>query len=526
MKGNIGRTLFHGHVRSISLKIRSRRWCLLLAVATLLLIATTARLVLVRCCSAPRGKHRGNVCHEEIHYDSAEEMEGRVHRFPSVEDRIKLYTSNWYKTPCLQSVEAESSRRIAHDHFFQRPLALKKETVLEDGGREILIFVNEKQLSNETQAREFRMDSKVLPARMFYGDKSAIQECVEDTRPSNRMRNYCEDVNNTVVSLLSSLMGYGNDGLLSYNGVPIIFQFGDAAESRAPDESGHSLLSQPRIPHLKKFRFALNRTELERITNTDRWMPADRERSCQLQVPTTIKGASRLQPIIWKLNIRRHFGRLWLVPCNDRPWHEKTNKAVFRGKLTGNVKAVHENTVTKCRSIPRCRLILEHKASKFVDARLTSTSNVLPEVIEGFNLTSPVLSMKDILSYKGIIVLEGNDVSSGLKWALLSSSVVLMPDPLFTSWAMEELLEPWIHYIPIQRDFSDLDEKIAWMIRHDAEARRISYRATLWMKDLVYHPRANEDEALIFRGILDRYSRHFDSSAVRKEKVRSGGNLN
>mmetsp|Transcript_17223 Transcript_17223/g.32164 ORF Transcript_17223/g.32164 Transcript_17223/m.32164 type:complete len:123 (+) Transcript_17223:764-1132(+) len=122
--------------------------------------------------------------------------------------------------------------------------------------------------------------------------------------------------------------------------------------------------------------------------------------------------------------------------------------------------------------------------------------------------------MQDILSYKGIIVLEGNDVSSGLKWALLSSSVVLMPEPLFTSWAMEELLEPWIHYIPIERDFSDLDEKVAWMIRHDAEARRISYRATLWIKDLVYHPQAKEDEKLIFRGVLDRYSRHFVSSAV------------
>ncbi len=41
-------------------------------------------------------------------------------------------------------------------------------------------------------------------------------------------------------------------------------------------------------------------------------------------------------------------------------------------------------------------------------------------------------------------MLEGNDVASGLKWALLSQSVVMMPPPQHTSWAMEELLQPWV----------------------------------------------------------------------------------
>jgi hypothetical protein len=54
------------------------------------------------------------------------------------------------------------------------------------------------------------------------------------------------------------------------------------------------------------------------------------------------------------------------------------------------------------------------------------------------------VDMESLLEYKGIIMIEGNDVASGLKWALLSQSVVLMPPPKHTSWAMEELLEPWI----------------------------------------------------------------------------------
>ena len=35
-------------------------------------------------------------------------------------------------------------------------------------------------------------------------------------------------------------------------------------------------------------------------------------------------------------------------------------------------------------------------------------------------------------------------------WQLLSSSAVLMPPPMVVSWAMEDLLVPWTHYVPLQ----------------------------------------------------------------------------
>ena len=238
-----------------------------------------------------------------------------------------------------------------------------------------------------------------------------------------------------------------------------------------------------------------------------------REQACQVHIGKTRRGVSRLQPIIWKLNIRRHYGRLWLVPCQDLPWEQKKNQAIFRGKISGDLRRdIVETDMEKCLAIPRCRLILDLKASKLVDARLTSMENVLPDSIGGVKMTAPVFPMHTMLSYKGLVILEGNDVSSGLKWALLSSSVVLMPEPMFTSWAMEELLEPWVHYIPIKNDFSDLEEKVSWMLTHDAEARRISHRASLWIKDLVYHPDAQRDEEIIFREILNRYQRQFVSS--------------
>jgi hypothetical protein len=106
-------------------------------------------------------------------------------------------------------------------------------------------------------------------------------------------------------------------------------------------------------------------------------------------------------------------------------------------------------------------------------------------------------------------MLEGNDVASGLKWALLSQSVVLMPPPKHTSWAMEELLQPWVHYIPLKNDASDLEQKMQWVLDHDDKAKRISERATLWMEDMCFHPDAAREDRLIMEEMLKRYSAHF-----------------
>jgi hypothetical protein len=119
------------------------------------------------------------------------------------------------------------------------------------------------------------------------------------------------------------------------------------------------------------------------------------------------------------------------------------------------------------------------------------------------------MHVDEMLQYKGLLILEGNDVSSALKWAMYSQSVVLMPRPTQTSWAMEELLEPWVHYIPLEDDLTDMEEKVQWLIDNDEKAKQISERATLWIKDLVLSPVAKEDEKQIQKEILRRYRAHF-----------------
>jgi Glycosyl transferase family 90 len=79
----------------------------------------------------------------------------------------------------------------------------------------------------------------------------------------------------------------------------------------------------------------------------------------------------------------------------------------------------------------------------------------------------------------------------------------------YTSWAMEELLEPWVHYVPLNEDLSDVEEKMQWVIDNDISAKEIARRGKLWISDMIFHPNAQHDDDLIFEGTFHRYSAHF-----------------
>lgn len=96
-----------------------------------------------------------------------------------------------------------------------------------------------------------------------------------------------------------------------------------------------------------------------------------------------------------------------------------------------------------------------------------------------------------------------------MKWALYSNSVVLAPRPKFTAWAMEELLQPWVHFIPLKDDLSDVEDMIKWVSKNDKKAHEIAQAGSLWISDLLFHPDSLADEGMIFDEMLSRYKRHF-----------------
>ena len=398
----------------------------------------------------------------------------RRERFPNVEERVRLYMSNWYLPSCQQK---ESS-------FAYRPL---------DESRVKIVG------TNMTLSRD------VTPDRVLWLKEEVVLDCARydvdvDTDDSSapyrvefrkNMRMYCTDV----VEVFDIVTHLDVESM-----PPVLAQFGDM---RTSHEWGIVT-----IPHLKKFRSAAATPEsLHKVTGSSSSCVKNR-----VALQTGHSQDSVVQPIVWKMATHRHYRHLPNVHRHDTPWDEKRDVAVWRGQLTGSIDYGYNKTATamqNCQNLPRCKLVYDTAKSPYVDAKLTNLKGRLPDVLDGVELVGPSVTIRELMRHKGIVMVEGNDVASGLKWALLSQSVVLMPKPKYTSWAMEELLQPWVHYIPLKDDITDVVEKMKWIVDNKDEARAIAERGTIWMEDLVFHPEASRDDRLIKEEILRRYSAHF-----------------
>ena len=77
--------------------------------------------------------------------------------------------------------------------------------------------------------------------------------------------------------------------------------------------------------------------------------------------------------------------------------------------------------------------------------------------------------------------MEGNDVATNTKWIMASRSLCVMTTPKFETWLMEGLLQPDVHFVHIEDDYANLDEKLAFYIAHPQAAEKIINNANQWI---------------------------------------------
>jgi hypothetical protein len=479
-------------------------------------------------------------------YKNDEEIRRRSTRFPSIEQRLKVYMSTWYIPPCPNNIEGKVQYKYVSDYNNKKT---SKLTVLFKPSTNSEMNEGQASFSSSSTSREltkrqkvsditttttsmqlvqdnitFLVDNTVSHERHFIlYDQNLIDDCTDP---------FCVDVVKFINPSLKRIMNHTNEQQQQYielpdqDRFPIFLQFGDAEAYRAYVPSLQKDVYSPMVPILRKFRYAMTSSDIERITSvttTDITSVETREQQCyesgqnRLVAGTIRNPIPKTQAIISIVsNYPRHFEPLNHVNTADTKWEQKYDMAVYRGALTGRNKADYKSTDLKfCEQVPRCNLVYQHGNSSIIDAKLVPYGKMkypLSDPLNGIKMFGNPMSMDEMLKYKAIIMLEGNDVSSGLKWALFSNSVVLTQTPTCTSWAMEELLQPWVHYIPINDNLSDVEEKVQWVLDHDVEAQTIARNGRLWIADLVYHPDADKDNEDILDETLKRYSSHFTYS--------------
>lgn len=182
--------------------------------------------------------------------------------------------------------------------------------------------------------------------------------------------------------------------------------------------------------------------------------------------------------VLLKLDRVRHF----IFVKKDIPFEQKSNTAIFRGKVAG--KDIRELFMQKYFGHP------------MIDAGDVARRNAEhPEWLR------PKLTIAEQLRHKFILSLEGNDVASNLKWIMSSNSIAVMPRPTCETWFMEGTLIPNHHYIEVAPDLSDLPERIEYYTLHPQECMEIIANAHEYVNQF----RDNKREDLISLMVLHKY---------------------
>jgi len=194
--------------------------------------------------------------------------------------------------------------------------------------------------------------------------------------------------------------------------------------------------------------------------------------------------------IILKLNPERHWIKpLELVKKSDIKFGKKNNKIVWRGGPNGFLD--HKYRPSR---LTFCKKWTNH-SDKMIDVGFVGNYE---------NLSGK--GRKDIseqLQSKFIISLEGSDVATNLKWIMYSNSVPVMPKPTMCSWLMEDQLEPWVHYVPLENDFSDVEEKYDWCINNLDKCEEIAINSKKYMDQFLDEEREAKITNLVLRKYVD-----------------------
>lgn len=196
-------------------------------------------------------------------------------------------------------------------------------------------------------------------------------------------------------------------------------------------------------------------------------------------VPSIVKsrptGSQNANSVLMKLNRLRHF-QLFADPYG---FEEKLPHAVWRGSAHSRVR--HE-------------LVARHGARTDHDIGHVGVPR------DGFQPKSR-MSPQDQMRYRYIISVEGNDVATNTQWIMASNSICLMPTPRYETWFMEGRLQPFVHYVPLSDDLSDLDARIAWCEENPDAAKEIVANAQEYVSRFYDHRR----ETLISLLVLQKY---------------------
>ncbi len=157
-------------------------------------------------------------------------------------------------------------------------------------------------------------------------------------------------------------------------------------------------------------------------------------------------------------------------------WQKKYSQAIWRGSTTGGCIS-SENFL----NFPRAKAVhFSLENPELVNARFTNLvqCNEQEEVIKKFgNFFDENMPVKKQIRYKYQLLIDGNTCAySRAFWQFFSNCAIFKQSSDHIQWYYGEM-EPYVHYIPLEEDLSDLSIKIQWAKKNDRKVQKIIQNA-------------------------------------------------
>lgn len=158
-------------------------------------------------------------------------------------------------------------------------------------------------------------------------------------------------------------------------------------------------------------------------------------------------------------------------------WENKISKAFWRGEYSGIIDDTDE-----IQELVRIRTVRELLDFELADVKMTNLcGRANDKNIPGEYFVPSRIPFQEMFKYKIFMVIDGNVIASNHMWGFATGSV-----PLILSNAkcwFTEYLEPFVNYVPVKYDLSDLKEKIRWILDNDEKSKEIAQNAFKFSKD-------------------------------------------
>ncbi|MCT4634692.1 MAG: glycosyl transferase family 90 [Rickettsiales bacterium] len=196
---------------------------------------------------------------------------------------------------------------------------------------------------------------------------------------------------------------------------------------------------------------------------------------------------------------------------NIYPWNKKVSKLFWRGGSTGN-EGIRYNT-NNIDKLPRLNLVIlsklypnliNAKFSNYAQFSNDQSGEDLKDILEILFKEGPEsVPEEEHLKYKYLISIDGNTCAwRRVPWIMLSNSVLVKQETSKIEW-FYSAMKPYVHYIPINKNLTNIFPQLEWMKNNDTELVKISQNATNFVKNNLM-PEHIDSHAVL---ILNEYSK-------------------